>query len=777
MPRYFPGNTAYQLFAGSSSVLDITGKFLTLSAWIFGGSYASNGGIIQKYDANGSNQYGLITTSAAKLDFFIDDGSADSVIGSTTLAVQRWYHVAGVFRSSQIEVWLDGRMDVTPTGTTKTLGSSSSIFRIGRLGSAGTQYPFNGFIAHGAIWNEALGPNEIMLLAQGLSPRWVRPTGLKGYWPIGGAGTIERDLVGGNTLTAGTQNEARPMLAGGNVVSFINAPQIWVAEAEEATDVEPPFVTVSAEGFVPDVVGPETLTAPLLTIDVDTFTPTTPLELHPPFMTVGVFAGPVQPGSETPGPAVPVEPVFLSEGALPPFVPPSLPPTLGGGAGPGGGGGVTPPIGPGVPLPPLSSGGLAGIRFYQGPPWRWVVTDLETNTLTFLDRLAMEVTVSYALNKGSTAKLSIPSANPEVNILHTDGDPFVSEGNRLLYGFRREGGTEEGHPELWRVRFAGKILQVEDTGETENARTIITAFDPWHLLYQRPMKNIDNEFPDKAGFFSFDDTQVGVICRVFLRNTIVNDGSGLNDHGDLGIDMGDGPTSDLEPAYGDLPGTPYWDGEYENTTQRDVDCQQGMAVGEVWDQQLETGALDILMTPIYDPVNRPGYMVDLSIFEIAGTERDDAIFAWDKPSRNLVGIDSLRDGTKRANTIRYYSDQGGAASGTGIPQSYGPSIIKYGETWHQQFFPDRIEPVVNALATLQLLLMENGIHTVTMTPSPERMPFLFTEFWLGDTFPVYASSNLRQSIAGFQRLYGVVLSIDENSYEQVPQLLVSPDTA
>lgn len=524
---------------------------------------------------------------------------------------------------------------------------------------------------------------------------------------------------------------------------------------DEEGDIRVGGFQVAFRGIEPALVGPEELEAPFMTIDVDTFTPTTPGSITPPFFTLGFHAGPVQPGSS---PTVDVPPVDLVEGGLPPFVPPSLPPTIPPGS----------PTGPGVPLPPLSSGGLAGIRFYQGPPWRWVVTDLETNTITFLDHLALDATVTYALNKGSTAKVTMPSANPEVNILHTDGEPFVSEGNRLLYGFRREGGDP-----IWQVRFAGKILQVEDHGEVENARTVITAYDPWHLLYQRPMINEDGEFPDEAGFFSFDDTQAGNIALIFLRNTIINNGSGLNDHGDLGIDTGDGPFPGAEP--GNLPGTPYWDGEYEPTTQRDTFSQQGMMVGEVWDQQLETGSLDIVMTPIYDPSRRPGYMADLSIFETAGSQKDDAVFAWDKPSRNLIGINSLKDGTKRANTIRYYYGEGGPPSGGGIPLSYGPSINKYGETWHQQFYPSRIEEVVNALATLQLLLMEDGVKTVHVTPTPERMPFLFTEFWLGDTVPVFASSNLRQAIAGFQRIYGVVLSIDENSYEQVPQLLVSPE--
>ena len=519
---------------------------------------------------------------------------------------------------------------------------------------------------------------------------------------------------------------------------LITSQVLDVTSSVFTTDLSPPFLNVGVGVFTPGLVG----------------------FIEPPFLNVGVgLSGPT-----------------MVEGTAPPFVPPSLPPTLVPGTAEG----------PGVPLPPLSAGGLAGIRFYQGPPWRWVVTDLESSTLTFLDRLAAEAVVTYTLDKGATARLSVPAGNPEVNILADDGDPFVSEGNRLLYGFRREGGGPGDS--IWKCRFAGRILLVEDQGLTEDARTTITAYDPWHLMYQRPMVNYDNDFPDKAGFFSFDDTQVGGIAGLFLRNTILN-------QGELGIDMGDTTptwsTDNAQPTPNPvpLPGTPYWGGPYdavwsgrtksviETTTQLDTDTQQGLMVGEVFDLMVSSGAVDFLLTPIYDPVRRPGYTHELSIYNRAGVEASDAIFAWDKPGRNLTQINSLRDGTKRANTIRYYAETGGPPVGGGIPIADGTSILKYGESWHEEFWPGRIEAAALAMAELQLELMKNGIHTVEVTPSPERAPFVFSEYWLGDTVPVYASNKLRQEIAGFQRIYGIVLNIDENSYEQLPSLLVSPDSA
>ena len=740
MPRQWPGATGNYLDYGNS--FSLAGNTFTISIWVL---LTSGVGQVIVTNRNTGNQDGTfwIRHNGSVWEFMVKpEGSTLTQVctGTSTPRVGVWTHLAA--RQDNVtgvtSLWVNGIKEAT-SGLRNT--SSGQSIRVGQyINAAGAAFML---AEHFAMWQYALKDGDVMRLAQGALPNAIE-FGKLGIWtPYGTGGTAYDKSIRQN---AGTQTGSVPPvrdpqaieIAYGSAVFMPSAPGVIVIE------VDVPLGLAGATGFEPVLEGPVDLEVPVGLVGVTGFEPAVVGELTPP---VG-YAEPTTMG------------VTLIEGALPPYVPPSLPPTIPPGT----------PTGPGVPLPPLSSGGLAGIRFYQGPPWRWVVTDLDTNTITFLDRLAFGAEVTYRLNGGSTAKLRIPSANPEVNILHTDGEPFVSEGNRLLYGFRREGETP-----LWKVRFAGKILMVEDSGETENAQTTITAFDPWHLLYQHPMVDEIGEFPDDAGFFSFDDTQAGNIALIFLRNTILNNGSGLNDHGDLGIDTGDGPFPGAEP--GNLPGTGFWDGVYEPTTQRDTFCQQGMMVGEVWDQQLETGSLDIVMTPVYDPTNRPGYMADLSIFETAGSQKDDAVFAWDKPGRNLTAINSLKDGTKRANTIRYYYGEGGPPSGGGIPLSYGPSILKYGETWHQQFYPGRIDVVVNALATLQLLLMEDGIKTVHVTPAPERMPFLFTEFWLGDTVPVFASSNLRQEIAGYQRIYGVVLSIDENSYEQVPQLLVSPEDA
>lgn len=744
----FDGSAAY-LLGGALNTAHVT-----WAAWVKARSLAVRMPFVGFQDSSGSNEKELWLLTSGLFMWYAYDGSVKTTTGSTIAQTDRWYHVVGTANGSDIHLYVNGFFESsTACGNTFTSYADANL-RIagnneGPFGNATPRY-WNGDVEEVALWTEALTYGQIRALYGGQSPTTLNPESLVGYWPLKSGGGAQPDLWTNHTNVVGTNTMVR------------QAGTTW------PSDGPTPMQTLALPGQgleAPPVFSPE-----FLNIGVGLFAPDLVTQLQAPFLNIGVGLSP---------------PVLTEDPVLPPFVPPPLPPTLGTGSG-----GGTVPVGPGVPLPPLSSGGLAGIRFYQGPPWRWLVTDLAGASITFLDHLAVEAEVTYTLNKPWEARLTMPADNPEVNIPHTDGDPFVSEGNRLLYGFRREGETPK-----WVCRFAGKVLQVEDTGETEDARTVITAWDPWQILYQRPMVNYNDEFPDQTApktggpgtFFSFDDTQVGGIAGLFLRNTILN-------QGDVHIDMGDTtPTwsTDGTPTFNpvQLPGTSFWGGPYtavwsgrtkslfETTTQVDCDTQQGLMVGEVWDQMLEYGSLDLMLTPIYDPLRRPGVTSELSIYNRVGAPQYDAVFAWDKPGRNVKAFNSLRDGTKRANTIRYYSEQGGPPVGGGIPISDGASILKYEETWHEQFWVGRIQAAAFAMAELQLLLLENGIHTVEISPAPERMPFAFTEWFLGDTVPVYTSNKAREENIGFQRIYGIVLNIDENSYEQVPQVLASPDSA
>lgn len=402
----------------------------------------------------------------------------------------------------------------------------------------------------------------------------------------------------------------------------------------------------------------------------------------------------------------------------------------------------------------------AAVEICEGPLWRFVVTDLDCAPITWLERLARNRTVTYVLNGASVATGTVPSDDPRINIPHTDGDPYLAEGNRLLFGFRYE--PQAPGISAWIVRFAGIIMQLEDGADADNSDTPYTAYDPWQYLRSRPVRNgpdFSYTLPGVDGS-SYTDTRIDVIVGQILRNTIVTDGP-------VFIDAG--------TAYG---GTAYWGGVIEACDQIDINFQQGSTVGDAWDELVSSNQADIVLTPIYDPDRRPGYTHELSIFQQAGAIIDDAIFSWDKVPRNAIGVSRLLEGSARANSVKFWSGQGGTApGGQTIPvQTDATSEAKYGSYWGMQFFPgNNVPAAVEALAAAQLSIRKNGRQTVTISPSPDCATALFQQFNLGDRVPVYASDRMRAELSGYQRIYGIPISIADDATETIERMLASKE--
>lgn len=394
----------------------------------------------------------------------------------------------------------------------------------------------------------------------------------------------------------------------------------------------------------------------------------------------------------------------------------------------------------------------------HSPPWRFVVTDRSSVVLTFLDHLASKRQLVYELDKPATARGVVPSDSPEVNIVHDDGDPFLEEGNRLLFGFRRETGTPP-----WKCRFAGPILIVNDVLSGDQPVTSFTAFDPWQYLFKRPIRLASGALPGRTGL-TYVDTRGSTIALELLRNTIATDGPCYLD---AGLSWG---------------GTAFYGGTLEDTSRLDFNLQQVSTVGEAWVKLAETGSLDIVLTPVWDPIARPGICCEVNIYPIAGTRRNGAVFAWDKPSRSLSGIDRLDDGQQRENVVQYYLQEGHPVE----PLTDVASVAKYGTWWGGQTFPgDTTYAEVEAYAAEQLLFKRDGSETIQINPAADRSPVPFVEYFLGDAVPVYASKRLRRAIdagtvvdgawSSLQRVYKIPITVGDDNIETVDQLEFSAD--
>jgi hypothetical protein len=430
---------------------------------------------------------------------------------------------------------------------------------------------------------------------------------------------------------------------------------------------------------------------------------------------------------------------------------------------------ASPPTAPPEPGPGTSTGEAAGVNFayadrkiIRGASWRFIVTTLETETVTMLDRLATNQRVLAQLDAPWTATGDVPSDNPEINIVADDGSPFLSEGNRLLYGFRREAG---GDP-LWRCRFAGPIMQVGDGGEQDPAVTSYTAYNPWQYLYKRPVLNDDDGEPDGEFLPAGGKTYVAETGNLIALQILYNSYFLMED------DLNGIAFIDLPVEYG---GTGQWGGVIEETDVLPMwNIQQGKSVGEAWDDLVNSGTMDIVLDPVYDPINRPGVCADLSIFVRKGEARNGVVMAWDKPGRSLAGITRLIDGNQRANFIKFQAGAGGFITGT--PPQDAASIAAFKEYVLQQFFPDKPkQAMVEAMAEQILSLQARGLITFTASPAPERSASPLLEYEPGDTLQFMASTNFREEIETYLRVMSIPIEIDNNGVESVRNLLLSPE--
>lgn len=403
------------------------------------------------------------------------------------------------------------------------------------------------------------------------------------------------------------------------------------------------------------------------------------------------------------------------------------------------------------------------------PPWRFVVATLGGKVLADLERVATARTVTITMNQPMQATGVVPSDDPRVNTLGDDGDPFLAEGTRLLYGFRREGyyGTNITNVAVyqpWRVRFGGMLLQIDDSVSNDAPISAYTAFDPWQYLMSRPCVYFTGELPGPKGM-TFVNVPGSEIALQLLHNTIVN-------HGFTHIDV--------PAAYG---GSGFYGTDANiqpgGTDPITITFAQGLSVGEAWTQLTDTQSMDIVLRPIFDPINRPGYTSELGIHGPSGNnpgvgiDRPGAIFGWDKAPRSAVGIDRLEDGTQRMNSAQYFLQSGVPLD----PILNAASIAKFGEYWGMQTMP-----AVTAISLLlsivqgELQTRKQRATTINVAVTPQRGPVVFNEYDIGDTVRLYASSRLRKPITTKGRIYSIPIDIGDDNIETVSALDFSSDT-
>lgn len=196
----FDGTSQY-VSAPDASHLDIP-QAITLMAWVYpiaigGGIYRA---VIDK-ETHPTSGYQLAANVDAPVanvpGFYLADGSSDgaSLTGISTLNINQWHHLAGVYDGATSSFYLDGIL-ISQQGFSVTQSDNSAILRIG---SSPAGEFFAGRIDEVRIYNRALSYEELTLKMN--TP--LIPTGA-GPFPFSISGvTGGLDGRADNTLTDG----------------------------------------------------------------------------------------------------------------------------------------------------------------------------------------------------------------------------------------------------------------------------------------------------------------------------------------------------------------------------------------------------------------------------------------------------------------------------------------------------------------------------------------------------------------------------------------------
>ncbi len=211
-------------------------------------------------------------------------------------------------------------------------------------------------------------------------------------------------------------------------------------------------------------------------------------------------------------------------------------------------------------------------------------------------------------------------------------------------------------------------------------------------------------------------------------------------------------------------------------------------VGDAWNQIValedpsggtNLGGCDIVLTPIYDPINRPGYTHELSIYNLAGDDIYLSPIAWGEFVRSATTADRQHDGTpgQFVNIADFHVGQGGYPVPIGgPPPSNSASVALYSPYWESKFFPQQVSAVsVLALAQQELQLRKQGKRTFTVDLDPLRSGMPLRDYNIGDRIPLNMPAALRVKATGRQRIQTIPVDVNPDGMTRVQGLVTSPD--
>ena len=157
-------NTYVNVKNTASLQADFNSGVLTVSAWIYPLSTATNLGIIGKTDGGTATNtsFQVITSTTNRLRVLVGDGIdfITAFSANNALVANRWQHIAATLDGSTITIYVNGNVNGTPLAETKKPEITTAKLEFGRAFSSAS-YDYSGYIDEIKIYNRALSAAEI----------------------------------------------------------------------------------------------------------------------------------------------------------------------------------------------------------------------------------------------------------------------------------------------------------------------------------------------------------------------------------------------------------------------------------------------------------------------------------------------------------------------------------------------------------------------------------------------------------------------------------------
>ncbi len=147
---------------GNDTSVQITGKKITLEAWIYPTAWKTNvyeGNVINKEYNTSNYGYMLRVGGSGQLNFAIGDGTWRELTTGSILKLNAWQHIAATYDGTKMRVYLNGvAVDSSTVTASISVTSSTNLLLGGHL--TYTRY-YQGMMDEVRIWNTTRSANEL----------------------------------------------------------------------------------------------------------------------------------------------------------------------------------------------------------------------------------------------------------------------------------------------------------------------------------------------------------------------------------------------------------------------------------------------------------------------------------------------------------------------------------------------------------------------------------------------------------------------------------------